>query len=236
MKRDSVSIIVPTYREAENIPELVERLEKIKDLFESFEVFIMDDNSPDETQNVVANLKKDWLKLIVRKTNRGLSPAVIDGMKLAQKSILLCMDADLSHPPEAIPAMVDALTEGHDFVVGSRYIEGGKLDEEWTLFRRINSLVATAMARPFTNIKDPMSGFFALRRESFERADRLNPIGYKIGLELIVKAHCKNAKEIPIHFADRVKGESKLNMKEQLRYLQHILRLASYKISSLFKL
>jgi dolichol-phosphate mannosyltransferase len=139
------------------------------------------------------------------------------------------MDADLSHPPEAIPRMLDELGKESDFVVGSRYTEGGVTDDNWGLFRWLNSRVATLLARPFTSIKDPMSGFFALRRVTYSKADYLNPIGYKIGLELLVKCHCQRISEVPIAFADRIHGESKLSLQEQLRYLQHIRRLFLHK-------
>ena len=139
------------------------------------------------------------------------------------------MDADMSHPPEKIPDMVDALTKGHDFAVGSRYIQNASTDEEWGLFRWINSKVATLLAYPLTTITDPMSGFFALKKETVNRASYLNPVGYKIGLELLVKCHCQDVKEVPIHFSDRKFGKSKMRLLQQLQYLQHLRRLYIYK-------
>src|SRR5206468_4514805 len=102
-------------------------------------------------------------------------------------------------------------------------------DAQWGLFRWLNSKVATLLARPFTSAKDPMAGFFALRRSTLEAGTDLNPIGYKIGLELIVKCGCRRIAEVPIHFADRQVGQSKLSFKEQLRYLQHLRRLFIYR-------
>lgn len=110
-------------------------------------------------------------------------------------------------------------------MVGSRFVEGGSTDDDWGFLRWLNSRVATLLALPLTSLKDPMSGFFALRRETFDRAQDLNPIGYKIGLELVVKCRCKRTIEVPIHFIDRRLGQSKLSLKEQLRYLQHVRRL-----------
>jgi dolichol-phosphate mannosyltransferase len=229
-----VSIIVPTYREAPNIPLLIERLDQVRlrhalDL----EVLIMDDDSRDGTDRAVADLGKDWVRLVVRTKNRGLSPAVLDGLALATKPTVLVMDADLSHPPEKVPEMLDALDAGADFVIGSRYVAGASTDQEWGAFRWANSRVATMMARPLTPVQDPMSGFFALRRETYLRARDLNPIGYKIGLELLVKCRCTNAKEVPIHFADRQFGESKLSMKEQARYVRHLRRLFLFRYPEL---
>ena len=226
----SVSVVVPTYREAENIPLLVERLRTLRDEQHlDLEMLIMDNDSDDGIEEVVCGLEQPWVRLVVRKKDRGLSAAVVDGLKLAKNSVLVCMDADLSHPPEAIPDLLEALSQDYDFAIGSRYVEGGSTDSKWGLFRMLNSRAATWLARPFTQAKDPMSGFFALRRETFEATEELNPIGYKIGLELIVKGGCEFIKEVPIHFADRKLGESKLTLAEQLRYLQHLYRLFLYR-------
>lgn len=228
-----LSIVVPTYREAGNIPELIRRIELLKPQFSALELLILDDNSQDGTEDLVHKLNKDWVKLIVRKTDRGLSPAVIEGLKIAQYDNLLVMDADGQHPAEVIPQMVQKLQEpAVDFVMGSRYVKGASIHGKWTFFRYMNSKVSTLLARPFVRIKDPMSGFFCLKRATFQRAQGLNPIGYKIGLELIVKCGCQNAQEIPIHFGERFQGESKLSLKEQLKYLRHIKRLADYKFGN----
>lgn len=231
----STSVIVPTFREAANLPELIERISRLRDRFKALEVIVVDDNSNDGTEEFFKS-KSDqaWLKLIVRKTERGLSSAVIRGLEAATGDILVSLDADLSHPPEKIPELVDALST-FDFALGSRYIKGGSVEEGWTAFRWVNSKVATALARPFTNVKDPMSGFFALTKARFQSAVALNPIGYKIALELIVKCDCKRVAEIPIFFADRKRGESKLSLKEQLRYIRHLMRLAQFKIGRLVR-
>ena len=141
------------------------------------------------------------------------------------------MDADLSHPPEKIPELVSALNQRQaDFVIGSRYVEGGATDQSWGWFRKWNSRVATWLSRPFTSARDPLAGFFAIKRQTYLKAHQiLNPVGYKIGLELIVKCRCRNVVEIPIEFTDRVAGSSKLSFKEQLRYLKHLKRLFDFK-------
>ncbi|MBI1320865.1 MAG: glycosyltransferase [Candidatus Hydrogenedens sp.] len=230
----SVSVIVPTYREAENLPALIERIGAVRAASGlDIEVLIMDDDSRDGTVEVVAGLALDWVRLCVRTRDRGLSAAVMDGFKAASHDVLLVMDADLSHPPEKIPEMLQALEAGADFVIGSRYAPGGSTAEDWGLFRWVNSKVATLLARPFTTVRDPMSGFFAFRRQALEMAAPLNPVGYKIGLEVIVKCGFAKTAEVPIHFSDRFKGESKLNLKEQLRYLQHLRRLAVFKYGDL---
>jgi dolichol-phosphate mannosyltransferase len=125
--------------------------------------------------------------------------------------------------------MLAKLDGGADFVIGSRYVAGGTTSDDWGVLRWLNSRVATLMARPLTDVRDPMAGFFALRRSTFERGAELNPIGYKIGLELIVKCRCEKVVEIPIHFEDRVYGESKLTLKQQLLYIKHLRRLYIFK-------
>ena len=231
--RTPISIIVPTFRERANLPHLIERIARFKDRCDlQVEVLIMDDDSRDGSREWVEQEAPDWVHIVVRTENRGLSPAVVDGLRAARHPVLVVMDADLSHPPEKIPDMVLALQAGQQFVIGSRYVPGGSTDDDWGFFRWLNSKVATALARPFTKVKDPMSGFFAMRRADFERAEELNPVGYKIGLELIVKCHLENVGEVPIHFTDRVHGESKLSLKEQLNYLVHLRRLYIFKYAT----
>jgi dolichol-phosphate mannosyltransferase len=226
----SVSVVVPTYKEAESLPLLLERVEALRNrLHLDLELLIMDDNSRDGSVEFIASKALPWVQLVVRTSDRGLSPSVVDGLKRATKEILVVMDADLSHPPERIPDLIAALEQGNEFVIGSRYVPGASTDESWGLFRWINSKVATLMARPFTRLADPMSGFFALRKSLLDRAEALNPIGYKIGLELLVKCKVTKAAEVPIHFAQRQKGESKLSLKEQLKYIQHLRRLFTYR-------
>jgi dolichol-phosphate mannosyltransferase len=228
-----VSVIVPAYKEAENLPVLIPRVHAaLEQAGMSAEIIVVDDNSPDDTPQVMARLAEEHpVRLIVRTTERGLSSAVLCGMQEARGDILVCMDADLSHPPEKVPELVAALLEQQgDFVIGSRYVPGGQTDDDWGLFRRLNSRVATLLARPLTTAHDPMAGFFALRREMFQAAEPLDPIGYKIGLELMVKCRCRRVREIPIHFHDRLHGESKLSLKEQVNYLRHLGRLYRHRL------
>ncbi len=196
-----------------------------------YEILIVDDDSRDGTADVCAQLAQQGhpVRLITRIGERGLSSAVVRGFREARGRFLVCMDADLSHPPEALPRLLAAVQEpGVEFVIGSRYVAGGGTDEGWGFFRWLNSRVATLLARPFTSARDPMAGFFALPRGVFERAADLDPIGYKIGLELIVKCGCRAVREVPIQFANRKFGQSKLSLAEQLRYLRHLWRLARF--------
>lgn len=229
----SVSVVIPTYREVENIPLIIERIKRVRqESLPELEVIFVDDNSDDGSVEAVERLNLDWVRIIVRTEERGLSSAVIAGFRAARGEVLVCMDCDLSHPPESIPHMILALGSGQQFVIGSRYVPGGSTDDDWGLFRWLNSRIATLLARPFTSVRDPMSGFFALRRTDFDTAQELSPVGYKIGLELIVKCGFENVGEIPIHFEDRVHGESKLTLKEQLKYIQHVRRLYIYEFGN----
>lgn len=223
-------MIVPTYREALNLPELCERPAAVRANYGLvLEVLIMDDDSRDGSREWAQMHAPSWVRLVVRRERRGLALAVADGLALASHPYLVVMDADLSHPPERIPAMLDLLDRGHDFVIGSRYVSGASTDERWHWLRALNSRIATLLARPLTSARDPMAGFLAFRRELVEGGAELDPIGFKIGLELIVKCGVERLGEIPIHFSDRHAGESKLGLKEQLRYLLHLGRLYRYR-------
>jgi dolichol-phosphate mannosyltransferase len=225
-----VSVIVPTYQEAENIPHLVARIGAVRESSGlPIEVTFMDDESGDGSAKVVDSLELSWVKLITRTSDRGLSYAVMDGLKQSRGDVVVVMDADLSHPPEAIPQMLEKLSEGAEMAVGSRFADGGSTADDWGLFRWLNSRVATILAFPLTRISDPMSGFFAMRRATFEAAENLNPVGYKILLELMVKCRCQLIVEVPIHFDNRRYGESKLSFKEQMRYFRHLRRLYTFK-------
>jgi len=228
----SITVVVPTYKEVENIPLLVERLAAVRAAHGwQLDVLFMDDDSRDGSAEKVAALGLPWVQLVTRTADRGLSQAVLDGLERARGAVLVVMDADLSHPPEALPEMLAQLEDGAEMVVGSRFIDGGTTDDDWGVFRWLNSRVATLLAFPLTTIDDPMSGFFMLSRETFDSHTGYTPIGYKIGLELLVKCNCRDVREVPIHFADRQLGYSKLTLAEQLRYLQHVRRLYIYKFA-----
>jgi len=223
-------VIVPTYNEKDNLQELAIRVfEACKSAGIEAELVIVDDNSPDGTGAFADELAKTHrIKVIHRAGKLGLSSAVLEGFKAASGSILLVMDADLSHPPEKIPEMVSKIESGEaEMVVGSRYVKGGSV-ENWPFTRKIISKSATLLARWLTKVKDPMSGFFALKRSVIDCVE-LNPVGYKIGLEILVKGKCSKVAEVPIHFADRKAGTSKLGGTEVLKYIDHVTMLYEHK-------
>lgn len=228
----SVAIIVPTFREVENVPELVQRLQSVRAMGGlQLDLLLVDDDSGDGIAGVVEALGLDWVRVIVRHGERGLSTAVLHGLETVHADTLVVMDADLSHPPEVIPQLLAKLDDGADFALGSRYMDGGATDAKWSMWRRLNSGVATLLARPFAAVSDPMSGFFALRRSTILRAASLNPLGYKIGLELIVKCRCRDVREVPIGFRERTRGRSKLTLRQQWLYLRHLWRLWRFRLS-----
>ncbi|MDP7008313.1 MAG: glycosyltransferase family 2 protein [Phycisphaerales bacterium] len=229
MHQETVTIILPTFQEAESLPSLLAAVAEVREqCIPNLQLIIVDDNSEDGTETIISELDHAWVQLLIRKEEKGLSTAVIRGLQEATSEYCIVMDADGSHPASAIPKMVEALKGGADFTVGSRYIPGGSTEDGWGVLRWLNSKIATLMARPFTKVKDPMSGFLGLRRTTFDHATNLDPVGYKIGLELIVKCGCTNVVEVPIHFRTRQLGESKLTLQVQWEYLQHIIRLLRY--------
>ena len=233
MQRDrpQLSIVVPTYREVDNIELLTKRIFDALDGADlSAELILVDDNSQDGSAELVESLKANYaVKIILRTAQRGLSTAVLRGFEDAAGEIFLVMDADLSHPPDKIADLYAPVRDGEaDFVFGSRYATGGET-KDWPFLRKLNSRVATILARPLTRATDPMAGFFCIHRRTWEQAAPLNPLGYKIGLELLIKGRCRNLKDIAIVFADRHAGESKLTLKQQLLYLLHLKRLYFFK-------
>jgi dolichol-phosphate mannosyltransferase len=155
----------------------------------------------------------------------------VEGLKVAKGDISLVMDADLSHPPKMIIPLIKAvLEEKCDCAVGSRLVDGGSI-ENWPWHRRIISYGALLMSRPMTGIKDSMSGFFAVRMDKM-RPELLDPVGYKILLEILVKLRPLRVKEIPYNFRNRELGESKLGMKQHFDYIVHLGKLYRHTILS----
>jgi dolichol-phosphate mannosyltransferase len=221
------SIVVPTYKEYDNIGPLVRQLGEVL-AGRQYEILLIDDNSQDGTEEEVADLSTRYpVRIVVRKGVKGLATAVLDGFGLARYDTILVMDADLQHPPEIAPLLIDAIENGADAAVASRYVPGGG-NIGWSKLRQITSQGAIMMAHlllPLSRkVKDPMSGFFAFKRELL-RDIKLNPIGYKILLEIIVIARPQKVVEVPFMFRTREKGKSKLNVGQEMEYIKHLLSL-----------
>jgi dolichol-phosphate mannosyltransferase len=222
------SIVVPTYNEAAGIERLIASLVSV---FRAHhldgEIIVVDDNSPDGTGAVVDALAEVYpVRCLHRPGKLGLSSAVIDGWRFArpESDVVGAIDADFSHDAKVIPEMIAALASGEcGLAIGSRYVPGGGI-ENWPLRRRVTSLVAIALAKPLTRVRDITSGFFLVRRSSLDGIE-IDPIGFKIGLEVIAKARYGRALEVPYVFTDRLAGDSKLNQKEIFNYLRQLGRI-----------
>jgi dolichol-phosphate mannosyltransferase len=219
--------VIPTYNERENLEPLLERIDAAcRAAGIDYEAIVVDDDSPDGTAKAAAALASRFpLRLIVRRGARGLATAVARGFEEARGEVVAAIDADLSHPPESLPALAGPVLEGEaEMAVGSRYVAGGAIDRGWPFYRRLASRVAIALARPLAPVRDLTSGFFCVRRAILEGI-RLRPLGYKIGLEVLVRARPRRVFEVPIEFKDRERGETKFGLREQVLFILHLLRL-----------
>lgn len=223
--KPQASIILPTYNEAENIAVLVPRLHGLSS---EYEIVVVDDGSPDGTGNVARELAQRYpVKLLERGKKLGLASAVIDGItKFANGSIIVIMDADLSHDEQIIPQLVASIESGSDVAIGSRFASGGSTEDSRS--RRFFSWCAKQVARLVLGIRvqDPMSGFFAMRRDAFvQLAPQLKPRGFKILLDILVRLRPEKVTEIGFRFRSRQKGESKLNTTIVVQYFKMIWEL-----------
>ncbi len=227
-----VSIIVPTYNERDNVEELIKRIHNsMENIGQKYEVIIVDDNSPDGTAEKAEELSKTYRVKVLRRPGKlGLSSAVLDGLKLAEGDLIVVMDADLQHPPEVIPKLLEKVKERCDIVIASRYVKGGSV-EGWGFIRRLMSHGAGYIARlllpSVRGIKDPMSGFFLFRKDVIKES-KLNPRGFKILLEIVVRGKHAKVCEVPYRFGLRHRGVSKLGTGEIINYLIHVLNLSPH--------
>jgi len=233
MEREiELTVIVPTYNERDNIPVLLERIDKaLSSHGIKYEVIIVDDNSPDGTADVAEKLSSKYPVRVLRRPGKlGLSSAVLDGIKLAKSKVIAVMDADLQHPPEVLPKLYTRIKDGCEIVIASRYVKGGST-KDWSLLRKLISKIAIVIAHiliPKSRaVKDIMSGYFMLRKDVISNTT-LNPRGFKILLEIIAKAKYSNVCEVPYTFDTRKYGKSKLGGKEIINYVLHALSLSPY--------
>ncbi len=223
----ALSLIVPTYNEQDNIKPLVEKIAGVLS-GNNYEIVFIDDNSTDDTVELASRLSPKYpVRVIVRRNERGLASAVAKGFRQAKGELLGVIDADLQHPPEVLIHLVQAIKDGADIAIASRYVPGGGIPH-WGLVRRVISkgaVILAHLALPSTgSIRDPMSGCFMLNREVLKGAN-LNPTGYKILLEILIEGKFQKVTEVPYTFGNRNSGESKLIARQQIDYLMHLYSL-----------
>ncbi len=230
------SIVLPTYNEVENIPVIVPRIcGVLKEAGVEGEIIVVDDDSPDGTAAIAKQLAEEYpVRVIVRTQERGLATAVIAGFNVSRASVCVVMDADGSHPVERLPDMIKPLLENRaDIAIGNRHTGGGGI-RNWPWYRRLISRTAALMTVALTRISDPTSGFMAIKRSVLQDLE-LNPIGWKIVLDTVVRAKNAQVIEVPITFNDRQLGESKMSVPEQWNYVRHLYRLYKFKFPALIE-
>ncbi len=231
-RKKSLSIVIPTYNESKNIVKILDSLRLALTREMNAEIIVVDDNSPDGTSNTVEEYVKNSknssysIQIIRREDKRGLSSAIVTGIEHAKGDAVVVMDSDLSHPPQTIPQMVEELQNSDcDIVVASRYVKGGSVSG-WPFKRKLISKGATKIAQHGLGIKikDPMSGFFAFKRHIVNNI-KFDAIGYKILLEILVKARGAKVKEIPLQFGQRESGASKIEPQTAKDILLTVIKL-----------
>ncbi len=231
-----VSIIIPTYNESKNILQILKSIGEHLPKNLLAEAIVVDDNSPDGTGKIVEDYLKEVkqkigyiIHVIHRKTKSGLSSAVLRGIEYATGDTIVVMDSDFSHPPKIIPRLIEEIKRsGCDIAIASRYVAGGAV-KGWTLKRKLLSSTATRIAKKGLGINesDPMSGFFAFKRKIIDGL-KLDAIGYKMLLEILVKTRGATVREIPYTFTNRMHGSSKLDSSTMFDYARSVWKLYKF--------
>ncbi|NET00830.1 MAG: glycosyltransferase [Sphaerospermopsis sp. SIO1G1] len=227
-----LSLIVPTYKERDNVEKIVTILSGLLDDFipNRYELIIVDDDSPDLTWEVAQSMLPDYpqLRVMRRQEEKGLSSAVIRGWQASRGRILGVIDGDLQHPPEVLLQLLRKIENGADLALASRHVDGGGVSS-WSVVRRILSRGAQVLGLIILpgvlgRVTDPMSGYFMVRRSAIAGAT-MNPVGYKILLEVIGRGKVEEIAEAGYVFRERTEGESKVTWKQYIEYIQHLIRL-----------
>ena len=220
MSRERFLVMVPTYNEMENLPR---KVPKVLAQDERIEILVIDDASPDGTGALADEMAAEFPRIHVlhRTAKEGLGKAYLAGFDWALErdyELIFEMDADISHPPDALPRLIAAAAE-YDFVIGSRYVDGRVTVSNWPMSRLLVSYFGSWYARTITRmpVRDATGGFNCWRREVLLglRLDRVRSNGYAFQIELKFRAWCKGFTftEVPILFTERDSGDSKMSKK-----------------------
>jgi dolichol-phosphate mannosyltransferase len=225
-------IILPTYNEKDNIVLIIRALqEQFKKIPHDMNILVVDDNSPDGTaESVSAECKTASNLFLITGQKQGLGAAYVRGMKYAidhlHAEVLMEMDADFSHKPEDVPRLIEAISHGADFVIGSRYVPGGKIPDDWSFLRRMISQWGNVFARDIAGlykVRDCTAGFRAIRAEVIKKIDldALKVRGYAFQISLLHEAIVNHARvqEVPVEFIDRKRGQTKLGLSDIVEFM-----------------
>jgi dolichol-phosphate mannosyltransferase len=230
-QEEKLAVVIPTLNEASCLPATLERvLGVLAGVPVPFEILVVDDDSRDGTAAVVAEIaaREPRVRLVARRGERGLSGAVLYGWQHTDASLVGVMDADLQHPPEVLRELVGAMQSGADVALASRYAGRGCSMRKWNLLRRMATAVSIRMAaplqRPGIRVKDPLSGYFIVRRRCIARIP-FRQTGFKLLLEILTRGRVRRVEEIPFEFGRRSGGRSKAGAGVAWDYLMLLGRL-----------
>ncbi len=228
-RRVKLTIVSPTYNESANVGRLIEAISSAMGDID-YEILIADDDSPDQTWKIAQQFaeRNPRVRVLRRMENPGLGASVIDAFAVADSDYVACIDSDLQHDPRILPQMLAEIEKGADLVTGCRYRKGGGTTN-WDFFRRIGSVGATKLAQICIGVglKDPMSGYFMMRKDDFLRIrGELNGEGFKILLEIAAQLRPCRVTEVPYTFAPRLAGKSKLSSHVLYTYLKQVYRMS----------
>jgi dolichol-phosphate mannosyltransferase len=223
-----LTVVTPTFNEAANIEPFVRAVSAVLSGIQH-EIVIADDDSPDQTWRIAQALARSFtsIRVLRRQGRRSLAGSVIDGFSMAAGDAVACIDADLQHDPAILPAMLAELRGAAELVAGCRYMPGGGT-AGWHWIRRLESWAATRMAQAYLGLKlrDPMSGYFMLRRRDFMAVrHQLSAQGFKILIEIAARLRPQRIAEVPYIFGARQAGVSKLTAGVALDYIAQLRRL-----------
>lgn len=232
--RPAFALVIPTLNEAGNIKTVLQRaVGALSAADVPWEILVVDDDSSDGTPDIAREFasSEPRVRVISRQGKRGLAGAITYGWGQTEATVVGVIDADLQHPPELLPALINGIREGADIAIASRYLNPTSM-EGWNPLRRIVSKVGVVVGKrveaPGLRVKDPLSGFFVFRRECIAGLD-FQEAGFKLLLEILARGRIRSAIEIPFKFAVRTRGKSKANAMTAIHYLLLLMRLSSKK-------